>query len=504
MEDVLDCLRERATDRRAGRKLHAVQFGKLRDMWAQGPGSEDADRIDRYTRALLLELMGCEMFPDTTGDSVPCFYLELLRDVHASDSVRYNWGAATLAMLYRGLDLAVLANGAQKVPAPWLLLQLWSYTRLLLCRPSVMKSFQSWGKPSVERCPPYGRQWTTRLRSKKVKGPVRSGIEYARDVLMKMEHAHVVWRPYEDELRQVVMPPYARYEQRYYRLRVPCIHFWVVAWHYADRVMHQFMLFQTVPPPLPTVWRRMEALLQYRHNTFRQRDLQDIFSVEVAMWADTTQVEVAEARPWSDDILPAYDRWMRIHGGAHLVPIPGVAQQIPASRMTYLEDAPERVSMVKHILTQALRACAWAVKKGFRRAGKEMLKGCRTQLELVGEPHRLPHLLESKGLATDIDSIPDSPEEDHAPEPAFEEHQFMTPSGYTLHDWDTYFDQPRPSQPIVRSRRTESQPSTQSPIHPFTQPPISTGELPTPPGPPPGPYPDPPTHYEYQTQYPPY
>ncbi|KAJ4769648.1 serine/threonine-protein phosphatase 7 long form-like protein [Rhynchospora pubera] len=349
MEDVLDCFRERATDRRAGRKLHAVQFGKLRDMWAQGPGSEDAYRIDRYTRALVLELMGCEMFPDTTEDSVPCFYLELLRDVHASDSVRYNWGAATLAMLYRGLDLAVLANGAQKVPAP---------------------------------------QWTTRFRSKKVKGPVRSGIEYARDVLMKMEYAHVVWRPYEDELRQVVMPPYARYEQRYYRLRVPCIHFWVVAWHYTDRA-----------------WRRMEALLQYRHNTFRQRDLQDLFSVEVAMWANTTQVEVAEARPWSDDILPAYDRWMRIHGGAHLVPIPGVAQQIPASRMTYLEDAPERVSMDSDGL------------------GKRC---CRTQLELVGEPHRLPHLLESKGLATDIDSIPDSPEEDHAPEPGFEEQQFMT------------------------------------------------------------------------------
>ncbi|KAJ4754689.1 Serine/threonine-protein phosphatase 7 long form-like protein [Rhynchospora pubera] len=395
-------------------------------MWAQGPGSEDADRIDRYTRALVLELMGCEMFPDTTGDYVPCFYLELLRDVHASESVRYNWGAATLAMLYRGLDLEVLANAAQKVPALWLLLQLWSYTRLLLCRPSVTKSFQGWGKPSVERCLPYGRQWTTRLRSKKVKGPVRSGIEYARDVLMKIEHAHVVWRPYEDELRQVVMPPYARYEQRFYRLRVPCIHFWVVAWHYADRVMHQFMLFQTVSPFLPTAWRRMEALLQYRHNTFRQRDWQDLFTVEVAMWADTTQVEVAEARPWSDDILPAYDRWMRLHGGAHLVPIPGVAQQIPASRMTYLEDAPERVTMVKHILTQALRACAWAVKKGFRRAGKEMLKGCRTQLELVGEPHRLPHLLEAKGLATDIDSIPDSPEEDHAPEPGFEEQQFMT------------------------------------------------------------------------------
>ncbi|KAJ4769464.1 Serine/threonine protein phosphatase 7 long form isogeny [Rhynchospora pubera] len=185
MENVLDCFRE----------------GDRSTCW-EGPGSEDADRIDRYTRALVLELIGCEMFPDTTGDFVPCFYLELLQDVCSSQSVKYNWGAATLAMLYRGLDLAVLANGAQKVPAP---------------------------------------QWTTRLRSKKVKGLVRSGIEYARDVLVRMEHAHVVWRPYEDELRQVVMPPYARYDQRFYRLRVPCIHLWVVAWHYADRVMHQFI-----------------------------------------------------------------------------------------------------------------------------------------------------------------------------------------------------------------------------------------------------------------------
>ncbi|KAJ1689059.1 hypothetical protein LUZ63_013214 [Rhynchospora breviuscula] len=384
-------------------------------------------------------------------------------DVSSGHSVKYNWGAATLAMLYRGLDNAAMGKGGQKIAALWVLVQLWSYARLLVCRQSVTKTFKGWGLPSADRCPPYG-----------------SGIEYARDVLLKMDHGHVVWRPY-DEVSQVVMPPYARLPMRIYCLRVPCIYYWVVAWQHADRVMHQFMLYQTVPPPIPTVWRRVEQLLQYTHTTFRGSDWRDLFSAKVAMWIDTTQVEVAEMRAWSDGVLPSYDGWMRVHGGAHLVPIPGAAEQIPARELTYLQEAPHRV---KHILTKALRACAWAVKKGCRRAGKQLLKSCSTQLDLVGEHHRLPHLLEVKGLPTDIDSIPDSSEEDHMPELGFEEQQFMRPSDYSLHDWDTYFDQPRPSQPIVRSRRGD---------------PASEG-LPTPPGPPPRP----PPYYEYGTQYPQY
>ncbi|KAJ1700654.1 hypothetical protein LUZ63_000433 [Rhynchospora breviuscula] len=290
--EVLDCFREWAKE------------GRLKK---DEPGTEDVDRIDRYTRALVLELIGCELFPDATGDS----------------------GAATLTMLYRGLDNAAMGNGGQKALAP----------------------------------------------SKKIKGPYHSDIEYTRDVLLKMDHGHVVWRPYEEEVKDVVMPSYARIQMRLYYLR--------------------------------------------------GRDLQDLFPVKLAMWTHTTQVQVAEVRPWSDEVLPSYDRWMRVHGCAYLVPIPGAAEQIPARELTYLQETPDHVSMVKHILTKALRACAWAVKKGCRRTGKQLLKSCSTQLDLVGEPHRLPHLLEAKGLPTDINAIPDLPEEDHMPEPGFEEQQFM-------------------------------------------------------------------------------
>ncbi|KAJ1695934.1 hypothetical protein LUZ63_012632 [Rhynchospora breviuscula] len=360
MEEVLDCFREKTKEGRPKKKNHAVTFVKLREMWTDGLGTQDIDRIDRYTRALVLELLGCELFPDATGDS----------NVSSGHSVKYNWGAATLVMLYRGLDNAAMEKGGKKIAAPWVLLQLWLYARLLVCRPSVTIKFKDWGLPSADRCPPYGKQWMTRRKSNKIKGPYRSGIEYARDVLLKMDHGHMVWRPY-DEVSQVIMPPYARLPMRMYCLRVPCIHYWVVAWHHADRVMHQFMLYQTVPPPIPTV-------------------------------------EVAEVRPWSDDVLPSYDRWMRVHGGAHLVPILGAAEQIPPAELTYLQEAAVRNSLVKHILTEALRGCTWAVKKGSRRAAKFLLKSCSTQLGLVGEPHRLPRLLEAKGLPTDIDSIPDT------------------------------------------------------------------------------------------------
>lgn len=85
---------------------------------------------------------------------------------------------------------------------------------------------------------------------------------------------------------------------------------------------------------------------------------------------------------------------------------------------------------VKHLLSTALRGCAWAVTKGCRRAGKELLKGCSTMLDVAGEPHRLPQLLEAKGIPTDIDSIPVSSEEDEMPEPGFVEQHLMHVSQY--------------------------------------------------------------------------
>ncbi|KAJ1688872.1 hypothetical protein LUZ63_013027 [Rhynchospora breviuscula] len=285
-------------------------------------------------------------------------------DLHSSNSVQYNWGGATLDMLYRGLDTAFINNNIN-IGAPWLLLKLW------------------W-------------KWTTRHKSKKFTGPTRSGIEYARDVCMKMKPEHVVWRSY-DHIRDR-MPRCAQVEQRMFLLRIPCIHYWIVMWHHVDRIMHQFMLYQTFLPPPP----------------------------EVNKWANTNEARVIEDRPWSEDIWSDYRRWLSVHGGAHLVRIPEGAASGPAHNLSYLRETPGHMNLVKHTLREALRGCTWVVKKGFRRTGKQLLKGCSTSLDIVGELDRLPRLLESKGPHSDIDSIPDTDDEDDAPEPgSVEEQLFM-------------------------------------------------------------------------------
>ncbi|KAJ3704440.1 hypothetical protein LUZ61_008145 [Rhynchospora tenuis] len=367
-EEVEDCFREKNRT-----KKHCVKFTKLRKIWKNVVlNLDDKDQIDRYTRALVLEVIGCMLFLDATGDSVPAFYLDLLRDLRTTHPQGvYNWGAATLAALYRDLDTAAI-NNSVNIGAPWLLLQVWSYARLTLCRPTITADFSGWGLPSIDTCPPYGRRWTTRPKSKKYQGPVHaSGMDYARDVLMKIRPEHVVWRPY-DHIR-AVMPRYAQVDPSLFVVRIPCIHYWMVMWHYADRVMHQFMLYQTVPPPRPVGWQRTEQLMGYMGLTYRGRDWRDMFRTEVAMWSDMAQARVIEGRPWTAAIEATYLRWLRVHGGAHVVHIPEETETAPVADMSYVRNTPAHVALVKHTLRDVLRACAWAVKKGCRRAGKKLL-----------------------------------------------------------------------------------------------------------------------------------
>ncbi|KAJ1685379.1 hypothetical protein LUZ63_016769 [Rhynchospora breviuscula] len=284
-------------------------------------------------------------------------------DLHSSNSVQYNWGAVTLAMLYRGLDTAFINNNIQ-VGVPWLLLQLWSYARLLLSRPTITKNFDGWGLPNIDSCPPYERNWTTREKSKKMIGPTRSGLDYARDVRMKMRHEHVMWRPYN---------------------------------HIRDRM-----------PRCAQPWLRMKQLIAYQHSTYRAIDWHEIFSTKVNKWANTAEVRVIEDPVWSENIWTDYRRWLRVPGGAHLVRIPEGTATGSVRDLSYLHKIPGHMNLVKHTLREALRVCAWTVTKGFCRAGKKLLRGCSTSLDIAGEPHRLPRLLESKGLHSYIDSIPDT------------------------------------------------------------------------------------------------
>ena len=64
----------------------------------------DAETVDRWTRAYIMEMFACWMFPDSSGATVPGCLLEWLRDL--AQPKQMNWGAAVLACLYRSLCTA--------------------------------------------------------------------------------------------------------------------------------------------------------------------------------------------------------------------------------------------------------------------------------------------------------------------------------------------------------------------------------------------------------------
>ncbi|KAJ4803316.1 Serine/threonine protein phosphatase 7 long form isogeny [Rhynchospora pubera] len=116
---------------------------------ADAPGEE----LDRYTRAVALELFGTLIFPDISQNSVPAYYLELVSG-NLNEVPNFNWGGATLACLYRALDRASMRF--KVVTGPWMLLLFWAWSYLPVCRPEVAP-IGGLGQPNLDSCVPFGR-----------------------------------------------------------------------------------------------------------------------------------------------------------------------------------------------------------------------------------------------------------------------------------------------------------------------------------------------------------
>lgn len=73
----------------------------------------------------------------------------------------------------------------------------------------------------------------------------------------------VNWRPYEAYYQNL----HARGHRDIpmWCCRVYCTHFWIVEFHHPDRVMRQYGLFQTVPPPDPLPWDHLKELRTWTH-----------------------------------------------------------------------------------------------------------------------------------------------------------------------------------------------------------------------------------------------
>ncbi|KAJ3700206.1 hypothetical protein LUZ61_003911 [Rhynchospora tenuis] len=247
-----------------------ISLSWLRRMCAQFPGVDDNDGWDRYARAYAMEMIGCVMVPDTSGSAVPACYLPFLQDVNSPRNI--NWGAAVLAVLFRTLDTACMkwdhSKGEQNISGPMLLLQMWSWTRLPVCRPRVNFDSDMFGYPSRLLAVPFGRKWTDpRIWTN---SPNRVGVAIQRNEIARLKADWVLWTPYTDfrEYRPVTAD---EMDDSWLR-SVPVVCFCKVSWIYPGRCARQFGKRQLLPPPRTLYWETQKWLNSITNATNRAED----------------------------------------------------------------------------------------------------------------------------------------------------------------------------------------------------------------------------------------
>ena len=106
-------------------------------------------------------------------------------------------------------------------------------------------------------------------RAVTVPGPREGCSEHHPGPVRGMHEGEVVWEPYEYYLHpdRDLAPPIIRQDEHLWYARVPMVHFWMVEWHYPDRVMRQFGRWQRIPPLPPAQdWDEHEKLLVQKHS----------------------------------------------------------------------------------------------------------------------------------------------------------------------------------------------------------------------------------------------
>ncbi|XP_078182588.1 serine/threonine-protein phosphatase 7 long form homolog [Carex rostrata] len=175
-------------------------------------------------------------------------YLQFINDLETPQE--YNWGGAVLAHLYRELSRACLA-GVDTISGPMLLLQIWSWTRFTIGRPNPREEPPPFGGADEDTRNAFGVKWTTRHLWKH--NPHLGGTATYRDSFDRLADETVNWRPYVDYYDQ--LPRHVQGQKRYWMSCGYVIHFWMVEYQHADRVMRQFGRYQEIPPPPPLPYR---------------------------------------------------------------------------------------------------------------------------------------------------------------------------------------------------------------------------------------------------------
>uniref|UniRef100_A0A8I6YSC5 Aminotransferase-like plant mobile domain-containing protein n=1 Tax=Hordeum vulgare subsp. vulgare TaxID=112509 RepID=A0A8I6YSC5_HORVV len=136
-----------------------VLFSWIQRYFRKCPRDASPLVVERFVRAYLWNLLTQVVFPDGTGDTASWMFLDPLRDW----DVKWSWGSAALAFLYRQLDGACMRSKPTSTLGGFVWdLQVWMWERMSVGRNLSLPSEEPWMYPfdeDEERYPTIAYTW---------------------------------------------------------------------------------------------------------------------------------------------------------------------------------------------------------------------------------------------------------------------------------------------------------------------------------------------------------
>ncbi|KAF3320111.1 Serine/threonine-protein [Carex littledalei] len=410
------------------------------------PETRDEQTVLRYVRAFVMDLCGSVMFVDSSGDAVPIMFLSLLRDIQRPS--KWNWGGAVLAHLYRGLCHACLATNKQ-IAGPLLLLQQWSWSHIPVCRPVPPAQHGLWTGDDPERRPGYGAIWAPPHTYEDTGRGRTVGISYVRGQLQMLHEASITWYPYRLFYDRGLLCQLTLDQRHLSFYRGPCVCFWIVEYHYPDRVPRQFGLDAYVPDFPELGEQQTTQLHSTKHNkpkvdwmTRFWEHYQRAASPGDHLWTPPPAPDApTPAGPWRLRYLVWYQRW-----GMPTVYLQGDYGDALRRRLTgdgsrtYLPFGPIHTRSILTGIRGVAHSLVCMARKSWRAIGCQMLQHSAPIVEDSGWDGRLVGMLHDAGEDInwrEIKAPPLDPEQPGDPIYAAE----MPPppadddSGWAIHQW---------------------------------------------------------------------
>lgn len=122
----------------------------------------------------------------------------------------------------------------------------------------------------------------------------------------------VQWQPYEGLIEQ--MPIQIQNDHTWWFARLPLIHFWVVEFHYPERVMRQFGRKQLITPPPPHGEVELRKLRKVKHVGGKVCDWNKFHAKYVQQYDGIEATIVQEDCPFDAASLKEYRCWFQANG----------------------------------------------------------------------------------------------------------------------------------------------------------------------------------------------